>query len=140
MDHTASLVIRTLVGFPFAYVGGFIGMIAGSLFIPSINQNDFLPLFIRVVLIGIGTTAGASVTWLTFLLEWPKRTVLIAASFVGGTGAGLIAFYSSEALTGNSDLYILVREITQSTIIGAAIGANALAVVIGAFAPRQWRS
>lgn len=140
MDHTVSVSVRSLVGLPLAYLGGFIGTITGSFLIPSITQDEFFPLLVRVMLIGAGTTIGALATWLTFLLEWPKRSIMIAALFTAGTGSGLIAFYWSEAFTGNSDLYILVREITQSTIVGAAIGTNVIAVAIGVAAPRHWRS
>ena len=140
MDHIVSVSIRSLVGFPLAYLGGFLGMITGSFLIPSITPDDFLPLLTRVALIGAGTTVGALSTWLTFLLEWPKRSILIAALFIGGTGCGLMAYYWSEAFTGNSDMYILVREITHSTIVGAVIGTNVIAVAIGVWVPRSWRS
>lgn len=115
-------------------------MITGALLVPSITQDDFLPLFVRVLIIAMGATVGVLATWLTFLLDWPKRSTLITASLVGGLSAGLIAFYWADNFTGNSDLYIRVREITQSTVVGAVIGANLLTLLVGYFAPRQWRS
>jgi hypothetical protein len=115
-------------------------MIIGSFLIPTIGQNDFLPLFVRVLMIGAGATIGASAPWLTFMLEWPKRMILAVAIFIGASTGGLIAFYASEELTGNSDLYILVREITQSTIIGAVIAGLIIALLVGMASPRAWRS
>jgi hypothetical protein len=140
MEHVASLTIRTLVAFPLAYVGGYLGMILGSFLIPSINREEFLPLLLRVLMIGFGVTAGVSVSWLSFMLEWPKRTVLAAAIFLGASTGGLIAYFASEELTGNSDFYILVREITHSTILGTVIAALLIALLMGMAAPRRWRS
>ncbi len=125
---------------PLAYVAGFVGMIVGSFLIPAISGGDFLPLFARVVVIGLGVTVGVMATWLTFLLDWQKRSLLISAVITGAVACGLIAFYWSESFTGNSDLYIRVREITQSTVVGAVIGANLIALAVGYFAPRHWRS
>ncbi len=125
---------------PLAYLLGFVGMILGSLVVPSINQNEFVPLFIRVLLIGAGTTAGTAAVWIAFLIDWQKRSLMIAVMLTAGVGSALAAFYWSDAFTGNSDLYIRVREITQSTIVGAVIGTNVLALAIGIVAPRAWRS
>lgn len=140
MDHYVSLAIRTVVGLPLAYVAGFIGMITGGFLIPSIAGDDLLPILTRVFLIGLAVTVGVLATWLTFLLDWQKRSLLVAVVLAGGVTGGIIAFYWSDAFTGNSDLYIRVREITQSTVIGTVIGANLLALLLGFFAPRHWRS
>lgn len=140
MEHTVSILVRFVVGLITAYIGGFLAMITGSVLVPPVSEGDFLPLLVRIVLIGIGTAAGAAAVWFNMLIDWPRTWLLIAVAFAGGVAAGYISYYWSDAFTGPSDLYIRVREITQSTLIGATLGANILAALFGFAVPRGWRN
>jgi hypothetical protein len=139
-DHAVSLAVRSVAGLLIAFGGGFVGMIAGSLFIPSIAQGEFLPLLVRVLIIGLGTALGASLAWLTFFADRWKSGLALVCSFAGGSIGGLIAFYVAESTGDNPDTQMLIREITQATIVGAAIGSNLLPAAIGAVVPRHWRN
>ncbi len=140
MEFVTSLAARAIVSLITGYIGAFLGTIAGSLLVPPIGDGDFLPLLARIVLIAGGASTGVAAVWFNVMLDWPRSGLLIGSAFCGAMIAGYTAFYWSDAFTGNSDLYIRVREITQSTIIGAVIGANVLAFAFSLAAPRSWRN
>ena len=140
MEFVGSLAARTVVSLITAYLGAFMGTVTGSLLIPAIADGDFLPLLARMLLIGMGATVGIGIVWFNVFIDRIRTGVLLAVSLTGAIISGYIAFYWSDAFTGDSDLYIRVREITQSTIIGAVIGANVLAFIASLVAPKTWRS
>jgi hypothetical protein len=140
MDHTVSLAVRSIVGLLISFIAGFLGMIVENYLIPPIGKSDFMALFWGVLIIALFAMTGAAFTWFNFLLDRRKTAFLLLASLTGGIVSGIIAYYWSENTTAGSDPYIQIREITQSTVLGVAVGTNLLPLVIGIVAPRTWRA
>jgi hypothetical protein len=139
-DFLVSVFYRAAVGLVLAYGLGFLGMFVGGFLIPRAAPGDLFPLILRIVLIALGTTVGIAAVWFTFLFDRWKSAALMAAAFAGSVGAGLIAFYWAEPYSSDAVLYSRILEITQTTLIGATIGANLIPLLVGFATPRHWRA
>ncbi len=135
----AILAVRLVVGLPIGMAAGFIGNIVNSIVVPSPVAGDISAFLARVAIIGIFASTGGMVAWFN-LFESKRGAVLVwVVAALGGFGGAIAAYYVGDSVIENHDVYILNQRLTQTVILGAALGANALASLLALTASRLGR-
>jgi hypothetical protein len=135
----AILGVRILVGLPLALVVAFIGTIFNGIIVPSPLAGDVLAFMVRLAVIGIFASTGALVAWFN-LFESKRGAVLVwSVAGAGGLLGALAAYYIGDRYIDHPDVYILNQRLSQVVLLGAALGANAMATLLAIAASRLGR-
>ena len=126
------LGIRLAVGLPISMVTGFVGNIFNGILVPSPAAGDELAFFVRMLLLGISASTGVMVAWFNAIESKSGATAIWIIAALGGLTGALIAYYIGSAYIDHPDVYILNQRLTQTIILGAAVGSNVFATIVSA--------
>ena len=131
------LGIRLAVGIPISMVAGFVGNIINGIFVPSPIAGDEVAFLARMLVLGIAASTGGMVAWFNALesKSWAMGIWIIAA--IGGLISAVLAYYFGSTYIDHPDVYILNQRLTQTIIIGAAIGSNVCAAGVSIIRSRM---
>lgn len=138
-DLLGIVVIRILVGAPLGLVGGFIGNIFNGIIVPSPAAGDFGAFISRVIVFGIGASLGSLMSWFNLFESRRGVATIIAVGTVGGAIGSMIAYYIGSSYIDHPDIYILSQRLTQTVILGSALGANLALTGLAYFLARTGR-
>ena len=133
------LAVRIAVALPISRVAAFIGNIFNSILVPSPVAGEISAFLVRMAVMGFFAATGGMIAW--FNLFESKRGALLVWSVagVGGLLGALVAYYIGDRYIDHPDVYILNQRLSQAVLLGAAIGANALATILAIMASRTGR-
>jgi hypothetical protein len=123
-DLIGIVIIRILVGAPLGLVGGFIGNIFNGILVPSPAAGDFVAFLSRMIVFGIGASLGSLMSWFNLFESRRGVAIIVVVGTVGGVVGSMIAYYIGSSYIDHPDVYILNQRLTQTVILGTALGAN----------------
>lgn len=138
-DLIGIVVIRILVGAPLGLVGGFIGNIFNGIIVPSPAAGDFGAFFTRMVVFGIGASLGSLMSWFNLFESRRGVAIVILVGALGGLIGSIAAYHVGSRFLDHPDVYILSQRLTQTVILGSALGANVALSGLAYFLARTGR-
>jgi hypothetical protein len=117
-------------------VTGFVGNIFNGILVPSPAAGDELAFFVRMLLLGISASTGGMVAWFNAIESKSGATAIWIIAALGGFTGALIAYYIGSTYIDHPDDYILNQRLTQTIILGAAVGSNVFATIVSAIRAR----
>jgi hypothetical protein len=130
------LAIRVAVGLPISLVVGFIGNIFNGIVVPSPAAGDELAFLIRTFVIGFAASTGGMVAWFNVFESKSGASLVWFTAGIGGLIGAVIAYFIGDSFIANNDLYIMNQQLTQTVIMGSAIGATAFAAILSLVSAR----
>ena len=124
------LGIRLAVGTPISMVAGFVGNIINGLFIPSPAAGDEFAFAARMFVLSIAASTGGMVAWFNALESKSGAAAIWILAAIGGLIGAVVAYYVGSTYIDHPDVYILNQRLTQTIMLGAAIGSNVFAAVV----------
>ena len=126
----AHLVVRVVVGGVAAGLLAFAGYVFSNLFLPPAGSEDQLLVNLRLIFVGAGAGLGALAGWAIRDETRPPLPLVMTVALIGGFLGGWIGLMFAEDTSNVIDLWTRHLQITQATILSAAIGANILPFVM----------
>lgn len=130
------LAIRMAVGVPIALVAGFVGNIFNGIIVPSPVAGDDLSFVVRMFVLGVAASTGGMVAWFNAFESKSGGVGIWGVGVIGGLVGGIIAYIVGREFIDHPDLYILNQQLTQTVIIGTAIGSNLFAAALSVYGTR----
>jgi hypothetical protein len=128
-EQVVPIVVRMIGGLMFAGLGALAGMALAGISLPPGTDRTYL-LAARVVLIGLGASAGGFLPWWR-PGEDTRTTALRVALILSGSTAGAFAGLGfAEVLQDHYDPLRRVQQISRTMVYGASIGANILPLML----------
>lgn len=132
------LVIRLAVGIPLALVAGFVGNIFNGIIVPSPAAGDEFAFLVRMCVLGFGAASGGMVAWFNAFESKFGVFGIWAFGAIGGLVGGVIAYFVGGAFIDHPDVYIMNQRLTQTVILGTALGSNVLAAGFSVLASKRF--
>ena len=130
METVAHFVVRAVVGGVAAGLFAFVGYVLSNLFLPPAGSEEQLLVNLRLIFVGAGAGLGALAGWSIRDETRPPLPLVIAAALIGGFLGAWVGLIFAEGTSNVIDLWTRHLQITQATILSAAIGANLLPFVL----------
>ena len=135
----AIVAVRILVGLPIGVVAAFIGSIFNNIAVPNWSAGNVPVFLVPLIVTGLFAASGGMIVWFNRFESRRGVALLWAASTAGGLLGAFIAYYFGDRYGPPIDLDDLHKWISQLVLLGASIGANALAALVAVLASRSGR-
>ena len=130
METVLHFAVRVTVGGVAAGLLAFAGYVFSNLFLPPAGSEDQLLVNLRLVFVGAGAGFGALAGWSIRDETMPPLPLVIALALIGGFLGAWIGLIFAEGTSNVFDLWTRHLQVTQATILSAAVGANVLPLVM----------
>ena len=134
METLTHFSVRVVVGGVAAGLLAFAGYIFSNLFLPPSGAEEQLLVNLRLIFVGAGASIGALAGWSIRDETRPPMPLIVVLALVGGFLGAWIGLIFAEGTSNVYDLWTQHLQITQATILSAAVGANILPLIAGGLA------
>jgi hypothetical protein len=120
------LGIRVLVGAIASGLLAFGGYIMSNLFVPPAHGDEYGLINIRLLFVALGAGVGSLAGWTIRDENRPPMWLATVFALVGGFLGAWIGMWFAEGTNDFYDIWTRHLQITQATVLSAAVGANVL--------------
>ena len=130
METVTHVAVRVVVGTVSAGLLAFAGYVFSNLFVPPTGSEEHVLVNIRLLFVAAGAGFGTLAGWSIRDDTRPPMFLVAVVALIGGFLGAWIGLIIAEGTNHAFDVWTRHLQLTQATVLAAAVGANILPLIV----------
>ncbi|NQU96502.1 MAG: hypothetical protein HQ548_02500 [Chloroflexi bacterium] len=130
METVTHIAVRVVVGTVSAGLLAFVGYVFSNLFVPPTGSGEHVLVNIRLLFVAAGAGFGTLAGWSIRDDTRPPMFLVAVVALIGGFLGAWIGLIFAEGTNHAFDVWTRHLQLTQATVLAAAVGANILPLIV----------